>query len=206
MKYADMKWYYSTTISELERKMKCFSVLLDANRQCSLETIGQLILSKVDARTCGQGSAEWFLDRSFSLTSSTVDGIVNIIFSESTGSNGSAVNEISSDLALLKECCAPINYAAENLGNETGVAVCNETDDERSNGANSDDDNEPIEEVAGEDKDATAVAKSWLSTMTRPGMDCADEFISELTDNNAPLVLALLDLLGKKAVADIKKI
>jgi hypothetical protein len=72
-------------------------------------------------------------------------------------------------------------------------AVGNEVDDEAND--------EAIDEV----DNCGVTAKNWLSTMTCPEMDCADEFVEELTEENSALVFSLLDLLGKKAVADIKK-
>ena len=64
------KWYFST-MPDRERQMKGFTLLLGDKH----EEVEDLLLSNVEPRTCGsagQGSREWFLDRMFSGTSSTV--------------------------------------------------------------------------------------------------------------------------------------
>lgn len=69
-KDSDYKWYFSLLAGEA-RKMKGFSMLLgNSSQACEL-----LLLSNIMPRTCGadgQGSREWFLDRMFSGTSSTI--------------------------------------------------------------------------------------------------------------------------------------
>ena len=68
------KWYFNTNLSDDERKMKGFKLIIGKKK----EAAEQLLLSRVDPRTCGpegQGSREWFVDRMFSGTSSTVHAV-----------------------------------------------------------------------------------------------------------------------------------
>ena len=68
------KWYFSTNLTDEERQLKGFKLIIGESRR-SPEI---LLLSKVDTRTCGpegQGSREWFVDRMFSGTSSTIHHI-----------------------------------------------------------------------------------------------------------------------------------
>ena len=67
----DMKWYFDLTLSDHDRQMHGFSLLIGE----STKEIDEKILSLVAPRSCGsagQGSKEWFLDRMFSGTSSQI--------------------------------------------------------------------------------------------------------------------------------------
>ena len=68
------KWYFSTSLTDEERKMKGFRLIIGPKRYA----VELLLLTKVEPRTCGpegQGSREWFVDRMFSGTSSTAHAI-----------------------------------------------------------------------------------------------------------------------------------
>jgi hypothetical protein len=65
----DAKWYFDTTLTDRERLKKGFPFFCGQEDDDDIDHLAM----NVKPRTVGQCSADWFLDRKFSLTSSTVD-------------------------------------------------------------------------------------------------------------------------------------
>ena len=75
---ADSKWYFDDSLSATDRNMKGFDWFCGENEKSSDSTKEDIcaILEKVDPQTVSQRGTEWFLDRMFSLTSSTIDAAI----------------------------------------------------------------------------------------------------------------------------------
>ena len=68
----DMRWYFDRTLSDHDRQMHAFSLLVGK----STKAIDEKLLLHISPRSCTQGSKEWFLDRMFSGTSSQIHLLV----------------------------------------------------------------------------------------------------------------------------------
>ena len=89
-----------------EKQMKGFNLLV-GSRTKSAES---LLLSKVDPRTCGsagQGSREWFIDRMFSGTSSTIHSIfkkcIPLLVAEADGKDEEIMNALQTVLSYIDD-------------------------------------------------------------------------------------------------------
>jgi hypothetical protein len=69
----DTKWYFNETLSDFDRKAHGFELFRGKSESEHKREDMIAILRKVEPRTVSQGGTEWFMDRMFSLTSSTVD-------------------------------------------------------------------------------------------------------------------------------------
>jgi hypothetical protein len=70
---SDSKWYFQDT-TQFERSARCFESFRGSEDD-KAEQI-EAILENVETRTVSQLGTDWFLDRMFSMTSSTVDGAI----------------------------------------------------------------------------------------------------------------------------------
>ena len=71
--YSNVRWYHDKDLTDFERKEKGLALLVgdDPLKECH-----QLILDAIEPRTCQQGTADWFIDRQLSGTSSTIAELV----------------------------------------------------------------------------------------------------------------------------------
>lgn len=76
----DHLWYHDEDITQAERNQKAFE-LIDPKplpTELSNAFVAQLC-QDVEPRTCGQNTADWFLERMFALTSSQIAAIIRLI-------------------------------------------------------------------------------------------------------------------------------
>jgi hypothetical protein len=65
------RWYHDSSLTDSDRKKKALTCLVGGDSM-DMDDCRQLILDSMEPRTCAQGTADWFIDRQLSGTSSTV--------------------------------------------------------------------------------------------------------------------------------------
>ena len=113
---SDLKWYYGNDLSPHERSMKGF-VRIHGPQVWSEE---QLLLSNVEPRTCGsrgQGSREWFLDRGFSGTSSTIFALIQALAPQVLNSNEEDEDLVKNFKTVLDFC----GYLPDEIDDNTDM-------------------------------------------------------------------------------------
>jgi hypothetical protein len=174
---SDLKWYINKELTGHERAMKGFKLLLgEANR-----TAEELLLANVEPRTCGdagQGSAEWFLDRMFSGTSSTISELIRAVAPLLHPSDDSA---IYADFLTVLTFCGDEDLLSSEPVESAEV-------EEGKEGENL--------ETAENDPSEKKEAASWVSTLVNPDVDMDQEFKAEL-DNIDTNVLSWMQAILK---------
>jgi len=150
-------WYHDRNVSSDEKKKKAMKLLVgeDPAHACV-----DCLLEKMEPRTCEQGTADWFVDRQLSGTSSTIASIILSV----------APTIDDSDLELKGAFETVLQYAGCN--SILGSAVP-ESDSENDDDASSDSVDDP----------AIERAKAWISSLQDKDVDSDDEFIQELDDD-----------------------
>ena len=133
----DLKWYQDSKLSSHDRAIKGFDRIF--GRKCIAHE--EILLSAVDPRTCGgkgQGSREWFLDRAFSGTSSTIYTLLTALANDLSTDNNSSDSDndgnaddnenIIEDLKTVLKFC-DYDFMDENLleENDNGIAGTQDT-------------------------------------------------------------------------------
>jgi hypothetical protein len=68
----DQSWYHDKDLSKFDRQKKALTLLVGQHD----DEYARDLFARVEPRTCSQGTAEWFVDRQFSGTSSTMCSII----------------------------------------------------------------------------------------------------------------------------------
>ncbi len=165
---AGQRWYHDKSLS-LEEKQKKAMVLLagtDPDGKCA-----DLILASMEPRTCSQGTADWFLDRQYSATSSTIAEMVVAV-----------APLISMDDDIYDSFQMVLEYAGftDILGSALGTATA--ADEEAATTGNDGSDSE--EQNAEEEDDDKTQAKEWVQTLTDEAVDRDAEFKAQVDDND----------------------
>jgi hypothetical protein len=69
---ADQGWYHAKDMSVFDRKMKALKLLAGEHD----DEYAKDLFTRIEPRTCSQGTSEWFIDQQFAATSSTMCAII----------------------------------------------------------------------------------------------------------------------------------
>ena len=165
------KWYLSESLSHEERQMKGFQLLAGSRNQ----EAESLLLSKVEARTCGpegQGSREWFIDRMFSGTSSTI----HAIFKECVPLLVAEIIERDSDSD--NETMEALDVVMSYIDNKDAMDKIKK-DIQKSQQAEEDNSN-AVQQATLNANPSKNEAISWIEKLSDPNNDMDDTFKREL--------------------------
>lgn len=162
-KDADQVWYHNRSLSHYARQKKAMKLLVghDDTEECI-----HLMLDAMNPRTCEQGTADWFLDRKLSGTSSTIAEIVVAV------------------APLIDDTCDPdiydsfqtvLDYAGCSNILGSAIAAALPPDDN---------DNEEDSDNEADNEEAKTQAQSWIDTLLNEDVDMDEEFRTEMAEGN----------------------
>lgn len=147
-------WYFDRSLSQRYRNMKALESRSlegsDPDEECT-----DKILSEMEPRTCGQGSADWFLDRQFAGTSSTIAEVAMAV--------APLVSKVD-DIYDAFETVLAYAGCNEILGSIVDATPPSNSDSESK--SDEDDDDNPDKKQA----------KEWIKSLTNDEVDVDEEF------------------------------
>ena len=152
-------WHHDRSISDYEKKKKSMQLLVgeDPDDDCVC-----CLLDAMDPRTCAQGTADWFVDRQLSGTSSTIAAIIL-----------SVAPTVGDSDPVLKEAFIT---ALKHAGYDDVVGSAADAPEDTESSA---DDASSAATSNGEDDDMDG-AKNWISTLQDSMVDMDNEFLAEM--------------------------
>ena len=209
----DYTWYFDTTMTRQERHKKAFPIVevidettMEDDEEYRDKLMDVLITvtrnARVNPRTTTQGNVEWFVDRMFRLTSSTVDKVIRVLAKHITSNHEmrEAFEIVLEYAGLLRLLPKPVNLAAPA-----------EEDDKVQEDNESESDNEQLE---GQTNDIETTAKVWLKRIYNDNneQDEAAFYLKEALPNLSDAIYVHLlnyhvggERIAKKSIATQKK-
>jgi hypothetical protein len=148
--YGNVQWYHSKDLSDFDRNAKALPLLV-GDDDVDLNACRHLILEAVEPRTCEQGTADWFIDRQLSGTSSTIAELVIAV--------ASLIVKDHEDESTVDAFQVVLSYAGYNIDIIGSKVV---TPPEEVAPATNSEDSEDSEDPA-----LKAQASSWYETLTK---------------------------------------
>jgi hypothetical protein len=180
----NVRWYHDSSLTDTDRKKKALTCLVGEDSM-DINDCQQLILDSMEPRTCAQGTADWFVDRQLSGTSSTSAELVLAV--------ASLIIISEEEESIVEAFKTVLSYAGcdQNIiGSKVklpDIELVNEA-------VNSDSSEGTDDEVM----DLKAEAASWYSTLTDPAVDMDEEFRDEAQSMDRVVLSWIIALFKKK--------
>lgn len=188
----DLKWYLDTSLTDHQRFMKGFDVLVG-------ETTNQIessLLALVMPRSCGaagQGSKEWFLDRMFSGTSSQIHSLLEAaapLLLSSQDTDDEIKNALLDVAAYANQESVLSSPEPEPEPPEPDPVPEEEEEEEKNN------------DEEQQKSEAQETAEHWIETLTNASIQNSDdEFLRELPSIDNTTLSWMVFLLSKPDAA-----
>jgi hypothetical protein len=182
--YGNVRWYHDNSLVDFERKAKALALLVgnDPVNKCR-----HLIVDAVEPRTCGEGTADWFIDRQLSGTSSTIAKLVVAVapLIDSRDEDESIVKAFEDVLAYAGYDLSIIGSKVKQLEEVVDITRRNS-------------DNDSSEETDDEGLFLKVEAANWYTTLTDPATDMDNEFKAEAQSMDRVTLSWIVPLFKKK--------
>jgi hypothetical protein len=186
----DMRWYSDRSLSEFDRRKKGLKLLEGVH----VDTYAEQVFDAMEPRTCDQGTADWFIDRQLSGTSSTIARLISSV--------APLINENGVDNGIYEAFRTVLEYGGYNVADLLGSAVNDEDGDESNNGGDNDSDNNSN----ASDKsnlECKNQAKNWIEDLQHDALDTDDDFKAEMATLDERVLAWMVALIKKKPYKDI---